>query len=78
MTRRKSAIRVSVPQLAKFGLELVNREPLVVRCSICGVEWRPMRLPQMGHKNKSWLCQNGCHQPQKLPTAGLDENLISS
>jgi hypothetical protein len=64
MTSKKRTIRVSVPQLAKFGLEMVNRDPLVIRCSKCGVEWRPMRMPQMGNNNKSWQCQNGCHQPK--------------
>jgi hypothetical protein len=61
MVEKKRTIRVSVPQLARFGLEMVSREPLVIRCSTCGVEWRPMRLPQTGNSNKSWQCQNGCH-----------------
>ena len=29
-------LRISKQQLAKFGLELVTRDPLVVRCAMCG------------------------------------------
>jgi hypothetical protein len=65
MARQKQPLRISAPQLAALGLELVTREPLVIRCSVCGVEWRPVRLPQMGHANNSWRCQNGCHQPKQ-------------
>jgi hypothetical protein len=56
---------MSTPQLAALGLELVTREPLVIRCSMCGVEWRPVRLPRLGHINNSWRCQNGCRQPKE-------------
>jgi hypothetical protein len=62
MPQQKRPLRISAPQLAKFGLELVRRDPLVIRCAICGVEWRPVRLPRLGHLNNSWRCQNGCHQ----------------
>ncbi len=65
MARQKQPLRVTAPQLATFGLELVTREPLVIRCSTCSVEWRPVRLPRFGHINNSWRCQNGCHQPKE-------------
>jgi len=39
------SVRVSPQQLAQFGLEMVRRDPLVVRCAPCGAEWRPTRLP---------------------------------
>lgn len=60
--KKSTSIRVSQQQLSRFGLELVTRDPLVVRCATCGVEWRPMRLPQSGKSNNDWQCLNGCHQ----------------
>jgi hypothetical protein len=65
--RKQSAcIRVSPQQLTQFGLERVKRDPLVVRCAMCGAEWQPTRLPQAGMQNTEWHCRNGCH---KAPAA---------
>jgi len=50
--------RISRQQLANVGLVLVMRDPLVVQCMLCGVEWRPERLPGV----RWWQCHNGCHQ----------------
>jgi hypothetical protein len=60
--KKSAQIRVSPQQLSRFGLELVTRDPLVVRCPTCGAEWRPMRLPLSGKNNNEWLCANGCRQ----------------
>jgi hypothetical protein len=48
---------ISHQQLASIGLTLVRYSPLVVQCSTCGIEWRPMRLPRV----RWWLCYNGCN-----------------
>jgi len=44
-------------ELARVGLVLVARTPLVVRCQTCGAEWRPQRLSRV----RWWRCQNGCN-----------------
>ena len=63
-TRTHSArLRVSPQQRAQFRLELVAHDPPVVRCTTCGAEWRPMRLPRARAQNTEWHCRNGCHQP---------------
>jgi hypothetical protein len=59
--KRRTRIRVSPQQLSQFGLELVTRDPLVVRCATCGAEWQPTRLPQTGTKNTEWHCRTGCY-----------------
>ena len=65
MRKKPNPIRVSSPQLARFRVELVSRDPLVVRCPTCGAEWRPRRVPQFGAQNAEWRCQNNCHQPKQ-------------
>jgi len=49
---------ISKPQLARQGLILIRREPLVIQCQQCGAEWRPQRLPALHW----WLCHNGCNK----------------
>jgi len=55
---QKAPREINRQQLATVGLVLVTRDPLVVQCMICGVEWRPARLPRV----RWWKCHNSCHQ----------------
>jgi hypothetical protein len=55
---QKAPRRINRQQLANVGLVLVTRDPLVVQCMLCGVEWRPARRPGV----RWWKCHNGCHQ----------------
>ena len=50
---------ISRAELAGVGLVLIARNPLVVQCLRCGVEWRPIRLPGV----RWWKCHNGCNKP---------------
>jgi hypothetical protein len=68
--KQNAHIRVSWQQLAQFGLEMVTRDPLVVRCAICGAEWQPTRLPHAGTQNTEWYCQNGGHHPPQAREVG--------
>jgi hypothetical protein len=68
--KQNARLRVSPQQLAQFGLELVTRDPLVVRCATCGAEWRPTRLPQAGTQNTEWHCRSGAHQPLQAHEVG--------
>jgi hypothetical protein len=68
--KQNARLRVSPQQLALFGLELVTRDPLVVRCATCGAEWRPTRLPQAGTQNTEWHCRSGCTRPSAVREVG--------
>ena len=72
MRKRKqhARIRVSPQQLTQFGLERVSHDPLVVRCTTCGAEWQPTRLPQAGTQNTEWRCRSGCHQALAVRAVG--------
>ena len=48
---------ISRAELAGVGLVRIARNPLVVQCLRCGVEWRPVRRPGV----RWWLCHNGCN-----------------
>ena len=58
---QKAPRTINRQQLANRGLVLVMRDPLVVQCMICGVEWWPARLPG----ERWWKCRDGCHQPNE-------------
>jgi hypothetical protein len=60
-SNQKAPRRINLQQLANVGLVLVTRDPLVVQCMRCGVEWRPVRLPGV----RWWKCHNGCNAPAK-------------
>lgn len=52
--------RFSAPELARVGVEILNRHRLLLRCAVCGSVWSPNvrsggRLPR-GY----WRCENGC------------------
>ena len=49
---------ISQQQLTIWDIVLVRRDPLVIQCATCGVEWRPVRRRGV----RWWLCQNGCNQ----------------
>ena len=51
--------RIIAEHLARVGLTLIRRDPLVVQCQRCGAEWRPLRLPGL----RWWRCHNGCNAP---------------
>jgi hypothetical protein len=56
-SKHQAPRRLNEPQLAKVGLRLISREPLIVQCATCGVEWRPVRLRRI----RWWQCHNGCN-----------------
>ena len=58
---QKEPRTISRQQLANRGLVLVMRDPLVVQCMICGVEWRPARLSRV----RWWKCHNGRYQSNR-------------
>lgn len=55
--KEKTPKWISRQQLAKWGVVLVRRDPLIIQCPTCGVEWQPMRLPGV----RWWRCHNGCN-----------------
>jgi hypothetical protein len=58
MPKQKTPQWISRQQLAAVGLALISHAPLVVQCTLCGVEWRPVRRRGV----RWWRCHNGCHQ----------------
>jgi hypothetical protein len=55
---------INETELAKVGLKLVQRHPLVVQCQQCGAEWRPQLL-RVKH-SQGWRCLNGCEPLKQL------------
>jgi hypothetical protein len=51
--------RCTRPQLAKVGIALVCKTPLVLQCHQCGAEWRPQPLRLV--RTPYWRCLNGCN-----------------
>lgn len=53
--------RMSSVQLARLGVDLLNKYDLVLRCVMCGETWSP----QLDHKDRLiagyWHCPNKCN-----------------
>jgi hypothetical protein len=54
--------QASASALAAVGLTRLSREPLIVKCSSCGVEWRPGAVAFKRQKHMWWQCANGCNR----------------
>jgi hypothetical protein len=56
--------QASAQDLAAVGHTRLSRQPLIVKCSGCGVEWRPAVVPAVKQvKAVWWQCRNGCNHP---------------
>jgi hypothetical protein len=57
--------QASAQDLDTVGLTRLSRQPLIVKCRYCGVEWRPSTtLALKLQKYAWWRCMNGCnHSP---------------
>jgi hypothetical protein len=55
--------QAGLQDLAAVGLVRLSRQPLIVKCCACGVEWRPSVTPALKHQKYAWWwCTNGCNR----------------
>ena len=53
--------RMSAVQLARLGVEVLNRYDLALRCVTCGETWSP-QIDRSGHLVPGyWHCPNKCN-----------------
>jgi hypothetical protein len=55
--------RCTQPQLAKVGVILVRRTPVILQCQKCGAEWRREQVRLW--RKPYWRCRNGCNAPNQ-------------
>ena len=48
-------------ELAKVGVDIVDCEPLMLRCQKCGSAWIVLRTPDGQLPEGYWHCDNGCN-----------------
>lgn len=48
-------------ELAKFGVQLLNRYGRALQCDCCGVTWFPEPLPDGTLPRGFWKCPNRCN-----------------
>ena len=65
--------RPTAPELAKVGIRLVKRKPLILQCQQCGAEWHRGSL-RLRRPYPYWRCTNGCNADISDANAEADPN----
>jgi len=52
---------MSGPQLAKLGVQILNRYDLELQCLTCGERWSPRPHPDGRLPRGYWKCPNRCN-----------------
>jgi hypothetical protein len=53
--------RLSGPQLARLGVEILNKYDLFLKCMSCGEVWTPQLEADGSLKRGGWRCPNRCN-----------------
>jgi hypothetical protein len=53
--------RLSGPQLARLGIQILNRYNLLLQCMTCNETWTPALKPDGTLHQGYWVCPNKCN-----------------
>jgi hypothetical protein len=62
-TKRAYPKRLTDGEMAKVGVEIIDRNRKRLRCMNCGHIWWPCLVPGGRLPKRYWRCENGCNSP---------------
>lgn len=59
--RGVSRLYLSRAQMARVGVDILNRDRVYLKCQTCGAEWSLNVKPGGLLPKNYWICENGCN-----------------